>query len=378
MNKKSYKDGGKIMAEYSNKFDIQSEIIEGLRFVLKNKDCEDRPNQYYVFDKNGKQVAYIRMPSITICCYYPEDNKKNIYAVWCHNSGIKYGDEHEEELIEKWRCFHLKKIAKRIKREIIWQKILSFLHIKEKFYEKEEITIKGFRLVLHNPTHSNWVQHDCYEVFDKNNKEVAYIKLRHGQLRCFYRDITRWKVIYNNCHVNLKWIDGVFDDDMDRYHYLNKLVNRIKHRITWDKLTNIFKKNLKIKQYAYGDEKIIRGLKFVICKDEHESYDVFTKNNKEIAHIFRARAGYILCFYGIGSGFPLDGEGYIIADINQNPKMEKRFYNDEERYYYLNKLAKCINWETVKCRFILIRKFTMFFNRIKAFLKIAFIRICRD
>ena len=83
--------------------------IGDLSFVMT---CSQFPEQYDVFDKSGKQVAYVRMRE-DLRCDYPEHGGKTIYEVNPDSYGFFDSDEE--------RLYYLEEIAWRIKDEMDFQ-----------------------------------------------------------------------------------------------------------------------------------------------------------------------------------------------------------------------------------------------------------------
>jgi hypothetical protein len=89
--------------------------IRGIRFVLT---CPMFPEQYEAFDNKNKRVAYVNLRyGYLTCDYCPNVFRKTLYSEFTISGGTFYN--------AKERCFHLKKIAKCIKREIMLEKIIS-------------------------------------------------------------------------------------------------------------------------------------------------------------------------------------------------------------------------------------------------------------
>jgi hypothetical protein len=224
-------------------------------------------------------------------------------------------------------------------------------------YERtERRIINGLEFVL-RPARSK-IRYDCYEIYDNNGKEVGYIKFRRGYFRCYYTLYVPWKVLYA-VHPNKdKILDGTFETNEKRYYYLNKAAKIINHKIQSDRL-NPLKRIIKNKKYSLEDERIIRKLKFVMCEGlitNNEEYDVYTTGGNQVGVICRFRSGSISCYY---PNFFSEGCKIIYYET-PNPKMESYFYNDEERYYYLNKIAKSIN------NALLIEKVKSVFNNMRS------------
>lgn len=73
--------------------------ILGYRLV---RTCEACPEQYDVFDSEGKQVGYLRLRHGTFRVWYPDciGDEKMIYAANPRGDGIFYDDERDRYLTE--------------------------------------------------------------------------------------------------------------------------------------------------------------------------------------------------------------------------------------------------------------------------------------
>jgi hypothetical protein len=187
---------------------------------------------------------------------------------------------------------------------------------------------------------------------------VGYIKFRRGLFRCYYTLCVPWKVLYTDYPNNDKRLDGTFETNEKRYYYLNKSAEIINRKIQSDRLSPFKRKNNK---YHLEDEIIIGKLKFVRYEGlitNNEEYDIFSTEGGQVGTVFRFKNGSIACYY---PRFWEEGCRMIYYGT-PNPKMESYFYNDEERYYYLNKIAKCIN------NALLIEKTKSIFNNLRSFM----------
>lgn len=86
-----------------------------------------------------------------------------------------------------------------------------------------DCVIDGYKLVCTCPACP-----EQYDVFDKDEKPVGYLRLRHGYFRADYPDCGA-ETIY----VASPKGDGIFDDD-ERQHYLTEAVAAIDARIKRD------------------------------------------------------------------------------------------------------------------------------------------------
>jgi hypothetical protein len=84
-----------------------------------------------------------------------------------------------------------------------------------------ELTINGLRFVM-----TCFACPEQYDVFDRSGKQVGYVRLRHGELRCDYPDCGS-ELIYEADPVG----DGCFDSDEERDYHLEKIALCIKNKI---------------------------------------------------------------------------------------------------------------------------------------------------
>ena len=70
-----------------------------------------------------------------------------------------------------------------------------------------------------------------YDVFDPSENQVAYVRLRHGELRCDYPKCGG-ETIYEAEPEG----DGCFDSDEERDYHLEKIAIRVKKRLLNDSL----------------------------------------------------------------------------------------------------------------------------------------------
>jgi hypothetical protein len=64
-----------------------------------------------------------------------------------------------------------------------------------------------------------------YDVFDASGKQIGYVRLRHGELRCDYPDCGG-ETIYEVDPIG----DGCFDSDEERDFHLNAIAQKLKER----------------------------------------------------------------------------------------------------------------------------------------------------
>lgn len=90
--------------------------IKGLNFEMTCSMC---PEQYDVYDSNGKQVGYVRLRWGLLSCTYPDVDGKMIY---CASIGNGYCGEFEND---NQRMTHLNNIADKIFKAIDTEKFLQ-------------------------------------------------------------------------------------------------------------------------------------------------------------------------------------------------------------------------------------------------------------
>ena len=66
-----------------------------------------------------------------------------------------------------------------------------------------------------------------YDVFDENDKQVGYLRLRHGYFRVDFPDCGG-ETIYSSDNVKG---DGCFYDEKECRHYLNRADNAIRKKL---------------------------------------------------------------------------------------------------------------------------------------------------
>jgi hypothetical protein len=77
-----------------------------------------------------------------------------------------------------------------------------------------------------------------YIVFDKYWNEVGHMRLKHGQLVCYYNNIRHpSRYLKNRYTVSVKG-DGSFYDDNERIHHLRKLAGHIKRPLWLERIIN--------------------------------------------------------------------------------------------------------------------------------------------
>jgi hypothetical protein len=84
-----------------------------------------------------------------------------------------------------------------------------------------ELTISGLRFVM-----TCIACPEQYDVFDPAGKQVGYVRLRHGELRCDYPRCGG-ETIYEVEPAG----DGCFDSDEERNYHLEKIVRCIKKKM---------------------------------------------------------------------------------------------------------------------------------------------------
>lgn len=71
---------------------------------------------------------------------------------------------------------------------------------------------------------------DCcpeqYDVIDENGKQVAYIRLRFGNLSCECTDVGGEEIFYYRFDNDMQ---GCFDNEIQRKFYLESISDKIKH-----------------------------------------------------------------------------------------------------------------------------------------------------
>jgi hypothetical protein len=87
---------------------------------------------------------------------------------------------------------------------------------------REDFYIDGLRFVM-----TCIACPEQYDVFDSSGKQVGYVRLRHGELRCDYPDYGG-ETIYEVDPIG----DGCFDSDEERDFHLGEIAGKLKERIS--------------------------------------------------------------------------------------------------------------------------------------------------
>jgi hypothetical protein len=86
--------------------------------------------------------------------------------------------------------------------------------------ERKDVYINGLRFVM-----TCIACPEQYDVFDGSGKQVGYVRLRHGELRCDYPDCGG-ETIYEVDPAG----DGCFDTDEERDYHLKEIALRIREK----------------------------------------------------------------------------------------------------------------------------------------------------
>lgn len=125
--------------------------IKGLNFEMTCSTC---PEQYNVYDSNGKQVGYVRLRWGELSCIYPDIYGKEIYYA---NVGSDYCGVFEND---NQRMMHLNNIA---------DKILKAIEV-EKFLQDIDLVC-----MKHNLSISHEDRHGAFIVEDYNKRNIVWL-----------------------------------------------------------------------------------------------------------------------------------------------------------------------------------------------------------
>lgn len=84
------------------------------------------------------------------------------------------------------------------------------------------IKLKGLKFIL-----TSFACPEQYDVF-KNDKQVAYVRLRWGHLSVTYPDVKGEKIFEHYFPDDFK---GAFESEEERMEFLNKIADKINERI---------------------------------------------------------------------------------------------------------------------------------------------------
>jgi methionine aminopeptidase len=100
-----------------------------------------------------------------------------------------------------------------------------------KRFVQKYIEIRG--LSFHQVSHAHPEE---YRIYDEQDDQVGHMRLRHGQLMCFFNNIRQTNQYLKNRYTVAVKGDGSFYDDKERYYHFNKLARCIKRPLWTDYL----------------------------------------------------------------------------------------------------------------------------------------------
>ena len=71
-----------------------------------------------------------------------------------------------------------------------------------------------------------------YDVYDNNGKQVGYVRLRYGYLRCDYPDVLEETIYYANIGNDFT---GEFESQEQRMEHLNNIADKIIEKMREEK-----------------------------------------------------------------------------------------------------------------------------------------------